>query len=143
MVRIEEMKIAIVGTSLNLSENQERDIRQHIGMVLQKYDVENDIIISGGAKGVDSIALEIAENLGFEVLPFDPIKQKWSYYRKRNIEIAEECDKLYCFTIPVKSKKCYHHDELMDHEKTAGCYTAQKAFELNKPCQLIVVLNRG
>ena len=137
------MKIAIVGTSLNLSENQERDIRQHIGMVLQKYDVENDIIISGGAKGVDSIAIEIAESMGFNGIIHHPYKQQWKYYMDRNIKIAEECDELYCFTIPTKSKKCYHHDELMDHEKTAGCYTAHKAFELNKPCRLIVVPNRG
>ena len=136
------MKIAIVGTSSNLSENQERDMRQYIATVLQKYDVENDIIISGGAPGVDSIALEIAENLGFEVLPFDPIKRGWKYYKKRNIEIAKECDELHCFSIPVKSEKCYHHDEPMEHEKTAGCYTAQKASALRKFCQLIVIPDR-
>ena len=138
------MKIAIVGTTANLSENQERDMRQYIATVLQKYDVENDIIISGGASGVDSIAIEIAESMGFHGIIHHPYKQEWKYYKERNIKIAEECDELHCFSIPVKSEKCYHHSSgLMPHEKTAGCYTASLAFALDKICQLIVIPDRS
>ena len=136
------MKVAIVGTSSNLSENQERDMRQYIALVLKRYDTQNDIIISGGSKGVDSLAVEIAENLGFKVITYHPDKQEWKYFKQRNIRIAEECDDLHCFTIPVKTKKCYHHDEPMEHEKTAGCWTACKAFELDKNTQLVVIPNR-
>ena len=46
------MKIVMVGTTVNLSENEERDMRQYIAIVLKRYDAENDTIISGGAKGV-------------------------------------------------------------------------------------------
>ena len=56
------MKIALAGTT-NLSDNPERDMRQSISLVLKRYSIDDDIIISGGAKGVDSIAVEIAKDL--------------------------------------------------------------------------------
>jgi hypothetical protein len=117
-------------------------MRQYIALVLKRYDVKNDIIISGGAKGVDSLAVEIAEALRFQVIIYHPDKQEWKYFRQRNLRIADECDELHCFTIPVKTEKCYHHDTPMEHEKTAGCWTACKAFEQDKSCQLIVIPNR-
>jgi len=61
----------------------------------------------------------------------------------RNLEIANECDKLFCISIPVHDKKCYHHNPSQDHEKTAGCWTLRKASELNKPCRLLVTPNRS
>jgi len=138
------MKVAIVGTSVNMTENEERDTRQLIALFLQKrYNPSDDIIISGGAKGVDTLALEIAEGLGFKTQVYKPEKEQWKYYKKRNLQIAKDCDELSCFSVPVHKTKCYHHDEPMEHEKTAGCWTACKVFELDKPCQLVVVPNRN
>ena len=135
------MKVAIVGTTSNFSENQQIDMRQYISLVLKRYSSDT-VIISGGAKGVDEIAIEIAKNIGFETKVYKPEKEEWKYYKKRNLQIANDCDELHCFSIPVKTKKCYHHDTPQEHEKTAGCWTACKVFKMNKPCQLVVIPNR-
>jgi len=136
------LKIAIVGTTVNLTENEERDIRQFIGITLNRYNPMKDTIISGGAKGVDSMAIEIARSQGFKVKIFNAVIPEWKYYRERNLLISKNCDELYCISVPVHKIKCYHHDGLQDHEKTAGCWTMNKALELHKVCQLMVILPR-
>jgi len=133
------MKVAIVGTSIDMTENEERSIRQLIDVVLQnRYSKFTDTIISGGAKGVDTIAIEIANGLGFKTKVYKPEKEEWKYYKKRNLLIAQECDEFHCFSVPVHKKKCYHHNEPEEHEKTAGCWTGIQVQALDKPCQLVV-----
>jgi len=133
------MKIAIVGTTIPLTEDEEKDMRQNISLVLKKHNPHQDVVISGGAKGVDIMALEIAKELGFQTIVYTPEKKEWEYYKKRNLEIAQNCDKLYCFSISVHVTKCYHHYAPQEHEKTAGCWTAGKASEMGKPYELIVI----
>ena len=132
------MKVAIVGTTVNLNEDELRVMKQEITIVLKKYPIDT-IIISGGAKGVDTISLEIAKEIGFKTIPYKPEKENWEYYKKRNLQIAKECDELYCFSVGVRKVKCYHHDSLQNHEKTAGCWTLEKAALLIKPCTLIIL----
>ena len=134
------MKVAIVGTT-KLTTNEKIDMRQHITDGLQKYSLDS-IIISGGAKGVDSLAIEAAKELGFQTKVYMPEKNEWKYYKKRNLQIAQDCDELYCFSVCVHKVKCYHHDSPQDHEKTAGCWTANQAMQLGKPCQLVVIQKR-
>jgi len=135
------MKLAIVGTSIDLTENEERDIRQIIGIILNEC-TKDSIIISGGAKGVDSMVFEIATALGFKTEIYPPKQQGWEFFKERNLKIAKECDKLYCITVPVHNFQCYHHEGLQKHEKTAGCWTLKKVEDLGKPCKLLVTLNR-
>jgi len=140
------MKVAIVGTSSNLTENEERDVRQFVSMILKDYDPLTTTIISGGAKGVDSLAQEIALLQHFAVKPIFPIGIGTKANLARNSEIATECDDLFCITIPYYKdcdrKQCYHHKPLGDHQKTAGCYTMNKALEMNKKCRLLVTPKR-
>lgn len=136
------MKIAIIGTTVNLTENEERDIRQFIGLTLHRYDPKKDVIISGGAKGVDTMAIEIAEGQYFKTEIYNPTLPEWKYYKERNLLISKNCDELYCISVPVHKVKCYHHDTLQDHEKTAACWTMKKALEEKKVCQLMVTLTR-
>lgn len=134
------MNVAIVGTSINLTENEERDVRQYIAMMLKSNYLTDDIqVLSGGAKGVDSIAVEVARGLFMKTKVFPPKKNEKFYYFQRNEKIAKECDELYCITIPTRRVKCYHHDPPQDHEKTAGCWTMNKALKLKKQCKLIVI----
>ena len=138
-------KIAFVGTSITMSDNEERDIRQFVALILQsRYNPINEIVISGGAKGVDSIAVEIAKSLGFETIIYKPENETWQSYKKRNLLIAKDCDELHCLSVPVHKTKCYHHEDPSDrfHEKTAGCWTMNKVLELGKSAQLIVSLPR-
>ena len=108
------------------------------------------MIISGGAKGVDKMAIEIAKGLGFQTKEFLPEVYDWTPkgqnigkigYKKRNLQIAEECDKILCFTIPAKHdyEKCYHHKPKQQHKKTAGCWTVNKVVEMKKPFELWVI----
>ena len=139
------MKLAIVGTTINLSDNEERDMRQLIALTLKHYDVNETLVISGGAKGVDTLGIEIAKSLGFQTKVFKPEINDWEPTNKkigfkyRNIQIAKECDALFCFTVQVHKTKCYHHTNLQEHEKTAGCWTGLKVIELGKPFDLIVM----
>lgn len=134
------MKVAIVGTTANLTEDELRVMKQEITLVLKKYPLDT-IIISGGAKGVDSIALEIAKYIGFKTQEYKPEKEQWEYYKKRNLQIANDCDELYCFSVDTRKVKCYHHTPPQNHEKTAGCWTLEKAKQMNKLCTLIVLSN--
>lgn len=136
------MKIAIVGTSHAMTENEERDVRQFCAIILKDFDPTQTTIVTGGAKGVDSIAGNVALLNHFAYKPIFPMGVGWEANKKRNEEIANECDKLFCISIPVHEKKCYHHNPPQEHEKTAGCYTMNKALELNKPCRLLVTPKR-
>ncbi len=136
------MKIAIVGTSHAMTENEEREVRQFCAMILKDFDPTQTTIVTGGAKGVDSIAGNVALLNHFAYKPLFPMGVGWEANKRRNIEIADECDKLFCISIPVHDKKCYHHNPPQDHEKTAGCYTMNKALEMDKPCRLLVTPNR-
>ena len=115
------MKVAIVGTTAKLTEKEEQVMRQEITIILKKYPLDA-IIISGGAKGVDALSLEIAKKLGFKTQEYSPEKNEWKYYKKRNLQIANDCDELYCFSVSVRKTKCYHHNPIQNHEKTAGCW---------------------
>lgn len=135
------MKVAIVGTSINLTDDEERDVRQFCAMIIKDHPPDS-IIISGSAQGVDSIAIEVARGLGYTTKQFYPKEKKWDDYKERNLLIAKKCDKLFCVTIPTRIQKCYHHRPKQDHEKTAGCWTMKKALDLQKPCRLLVTPSR-
>ena len=133
------MKVAIVGTTANLTKYEQQIMKQEITIVLKKYPI-NTIIISGAAKGVDTIALEVAKDIGFTIKEYKPEKKQWEFYKKRNLQIANDCDELYCFSVSVRKTKCYHHNPPQNnHEKTAGCWTLEKASQMIKPCTLIVL----
>lgn len=137
------MKVAIVGTSRTLSDNEDRDARQIISMILDDYNPKTTTIISGGAKGIDTMAVEIAYAKHFDhIVTHNPEKPEKKYYLERNVKIALGCDVLFCITTPTHDKKCYHHDPIQDHEKTAGCYTMNKALLQKKNCKLIVTPKR-
>lgn len=51
-------------------------------------------IISGGAKGVDRTAAEVAREMGHAVVEHLPATEDWPGYKDRNKIIAEECDRL-------------------------------------------------
>ena len=130
--------MAIVGTS-KLQSYQQMEVGTIIRKILRQYDSSNDIIISGGAKGVDTLAVDRAKRLGFSVKIHKPTLEEWKYYKERNLLIANECDHLYCITTPVYKIRCYHHGTPQDHEKTAGCWTMKKALELDKKCNILVI----
>lgn len=140
------MNVAIVGTSHKMTENEERDVRQTISHILNDFDPATTTIVTGGAVGVDTLAQEIALMKFFAVRPEIPMGIGWDANKARNIEIANQCEKLFCITIPYYKdcgrEQCYHHKPLGDHQKTAGCWTMNKALGMLKPCKLFVTPKR-
>ena len=136
------MKIAIVGSS-HLSENEERDVRQFCAGIIKTFS-SDVVIISGGAEGVDKIAIEVAENLEYETQVYPPKEKKWDPptkdgYKARNMKIAQDCDILYCFPTKLKTTPCYHC-KVLDHEVTGGCWAMKYAKSLGKKTHLVPLI---
>ena len=117
------IKIGIVGSS-HAGENNVGALSEH----LAKLNPETDTVVSGGGKGVDTIIARLARAKGFNVIEFKPTAYNWDEFKKRNLQIAKESDRVVSFALPFKTTKCYHcanagKDD--NHEKTAGCYTGK------------------
>lgn len=89
-----DMKIAVVG-SRTISD--EKLVIQFM-LECHEFNTEYDKIISGGARGVDSIAEDFAKEHNIRTKIFKP---QWDKYRKqagfiRNADIIGNCDKCIC-----------------------------------------------
>ena len=87
------MKYGIVGNRLGWT-------RQFVFKKLQEYNITSkDIIISGGAEGIDTYAQEYAKKIGAQMIVLYPKPEEPSpdRYFNRNKEIAEMCDALIAF----------------------------------------------
>lgn len=90
------MRLAIVGMSKWgrwWHEPAAEGIIQH---VLERYYERVDVVISGGAPGVDTMAKTVGERMGLEVIEHLPKNQRWEPegFKERNILIAEDCTDL-------------------------------------------------
>ena len=136
------MKIAIVGSS-HLSEGEERTARQLSATILKSYvknhGIENVILISGGAKGVDTQAEDVAKGLGIKCKIFKPTEWNWDGYKVRNMAMAQECDILYCLPTKLKIEPCYHCNAT-DHERSGACWTMKHAKSLKKEVHLFPLI---
>lgn len=133
------MNVAIVGTSHIHTDKERSGIAQLCGHIINHFDKEKTIIISGGAEGVDTIAINMASGLGYITEVFKPTRPYKPFYLERNREIARACTDLFCISIPKHTTKCYHHPLPQDHEKTAGCYTMNEALKLGRNCRFFKV----
>jgi len=84
------MKIGVVG-------GRNRADKEFIHRILDTHCSPGDIIISGGAPGVDSIAADYALFHGYESVIFPPLEPSRRWYLARNQQIAEACDILIAF----------------------------------------------
>jgi len=94
------MKIAIVGNRKGWTFDQ---VLNHLN--IERVYRKADMLISGGADGVDSFAQKYAKLYGLPILiyyPFNDLPVPERYY-KRNKKIAEECDLLIAFDKKVSS----------------------------------------
>lgn len=124
------------------------DARKLIALLIKDYQKDDHVfwacgympeltVISGGAKGIDTLAAQVAYGLGIPCTVYSPPHQNWEGFKERNILIAMTCDELICITTKTKNEKCYHCQQ--DHQRTGGCWTMKKAKELNKPTRLFVL----
>lgn len=131
------MKLAIVGTSHELNSVELFSAGDVITDCLKR--LRPDLVISGGAAGIDTIAVNKAVELGFPTKNYLPNGHDTRHFMMRNKQIAEACDSLLCITTKVKDEMCYHHTRPQNHQKTAGCWTLREVNFMGKPCKLVIV----
>lgn len=85
------MKVAVVGSREGFTYEQVRDY------LLDNLEVM-DIIVSGGARGVDSHAAYFCKELWRELIVIRPDNPNNPYdYIKRNYKIVDMSDRIICF----------------------------------------------
>ena len=109
------MKLAIIGSRVIENLN------------LSKYINEKpDVVISGGAKGIDTIAWKWAVENGIEIIVHKPNYNKhgkWAALRRNDI-IIDEADKIIAF---------------WNGKSTGTKYVIERAKKLNKPLEIILI----
>jgi hypothetical protein len=84
------MKIAIIGSR---SFPDEEMVRSFVKSLPNRFEV-----VSGGARGVDSWALDEAKKLGLKWYEFEPKDESSTALLARNSEIAFDCDVMVAFS---------------------------------------------
>lgn len=107
------MKLAIVG-SVSLAGNAEA--QSYIEMMLDEY--RPDVVVSGGAKGIDSMAVAEAKKRGLAFVEHLPKTNNWAGFWPRNLLIAQDCDALV--RIVASDSKTYGSGWTRDRAKEMG-----------------------
>ncbi|TLX65899.1 MAG: hypothetical protein E6L03_10495 [Thaumarchaeota archaeon] len=162
------MKIAIVGASQEKwNRMEEVQVRHYIRNILDYTDPP--ILVSGGSPkgGVDIWAEETADIMYLVKLIFKPEVEQWEDkvtdndglefhgkvedpveqqlfirkgFKSRNIQIAEACDILYCFSPGSKTLPQYGvKNARLEEVWNGGIWTANYAEKLGKKVVRIVV----
>ena len=123
--------IGFVGSS-KADKCDVESIVKAIKIQLLKYPVDSTTIVSGHGEGIDIMSIKSAKEMGFKTIEYIPTSKNWEEYKKRNLQIANKCDKIISFALELGTltkRKCYHCSRAgrdNNHEKTAGCYTGYK-----------------
>lgn len=102
-----EMRVAIVG-SRHIDDSHY--VFPHIARFIKEHTFGSVTIVSGGAKGVDSLAKEYAKQNGLDFIEFQPyhvldktIPYEKKFFFVRNRQIIDNCDKVLAFWDGVSS----------------------------------------
>ena len=115
------MKLAIVG-SVSLAGDPRAAAL--IEKLLDQYTPS--CVISGGAIGIDTMAVDAAKRRGIATSVHLPTRQAWPAFKVRNLRIAEECDQLV--RIAAKNAKTY-----------GSGWTRDRAKEMGKPTEEYII----
>lgn len=143
------MIVGIVGSEAAkftlIGENRARLI---IASILKRPEVTE--VVSGACHlgGIDIWAIEDGKSRDLVTTEFKPERLTWEFYKKRNIQIAEKSDEVYCITVDqlpenfsgMRFKLCYHCGS-DTHVKSGGCWTMKEAIRRGKKGVLEIVRN--
>lgn len=119
------MRLAIVGSRLFDKDAQAKDwAARYIQWVLTKYEPE--VVISGGAVGIDQLAATLAAFEDIEVVEFLPAYPTWPEYKKRDKLIAEDCTHLLAIIHPMSTS--YGSQWTADYAEKIGRKVARKSY---------------
>jgi predicted Rossmann fold nucleotide-binding protein DprA/Smf involved in DNA uptake len=121
------MRLAIVGSRTFVVPTA----IEYAAEVIRYHLVHNDVteVISGGAPGIDQLAVRIANSMGIPIAEFFPANQQWSPdgFCERNKRIVHACDGILAI-------RCHQ-------AKTFGSgWTLNYAMSMGKPVVGSVVL---
>lgn len=120
------MKLAIVG-SVTIGDS--RLAAAIIEYVIAKY--KPAVVVSGGARGADTLAAKIAKSHGIKVDEKLPAVDNWQYgYKPRNILIARGCDRLV--RIAARAGKTYGSGWTRDYAQSIGKPTEEYVIPCKK-----------
>lgn len=134
------MRVAIVGhEKAKFTAETEARAREVIRHLLTRPGVT--AVVSGRSPvgGIDIWAEEIGEELGLEPRIYPAERWGWPYFRKRNLQIAGDCDQAHCIVVQElppgftgwkpKEEYCYHcvGGTNPPHVKSGGCWTVKRA----------------
>ncbi len=89
------MKIAIIGSREGCEDG---DVMPHLNRFYDHRNPKKNSFISGGARGVDTIAKKYAQTLGMEMEVIRPVEgSNKMNYLYRNIEIITKADLIIAF----------------------------------------------
>jgi len=113
------MKAAIVGSR---GFNDYEIMKRFINDTIQKEGIEIDTVISGGARGADTLGERYAKENNFNTVIFPA---EWDKYGKsagfkRNVTIINNCD--VCFAFWDGESHGTKHDITLCKEKNKPCY---------------------
>jgi hypothetical protein len=81
------------------------------------------LVVSGAARGIDSMAVEVAKNLGIPYQEFPPAYRAWPAYKARNMQVAQACEGL--IRIVSSRTKTYGSGWTRDYAESLGIPTEQ------------------
>lgn len=107
------MKLALVGSR---KHTQVIEVCLTIKKAILFY--EPTLVISGGADGTDTWAVDTAKSLGIDTFDHLPTAKTWACFKARNMLIAEHCDALVAFC--SRSSKTHGAEWTYRYAKTLG-----------------------
>lgn len=121
-------RLAIVGTRVLACPGDSE--RAAMWMRAAIMELQPEVVISGGAPGVDTLAEQAAASLGYEdyrvVVMRARVKRFEGFggYRERNVKIAETCTHL--LQIVCRQSKTYGSGWTADHAEKLGRVVRRK-----------------
>lgn len=131
------MRLAIVGSTKFTDAGADLIALQIIRHKLKVFAPE--LVISGGAEGVDTIAADAAHAMGLVVHEYLPLHERWAPegYQDRNRKIATECTHLLALrNYRAKNNKW---GESSPYGTYGSGWTADEAERLGKIVERIIL----
>jgi len=136
------MKLAIIGSTKFTHPEALNIARQ---LILHKLEIFTpEIVISGGAKGIDQLGVEMAKEMEIETLVFSPQTLRWRPddgtvgFESRNMLIVEYCTHLLAIRDHKRSKNNGWSKHNTDSTYGSG-WTADYAQNLGLKVERIVL----
>ena len=107
------MKIGIVG---GRGFNDYESLKKELSKFIEENSISLNYIVSGGAKGADTLAEKFAEENSLEMIVFEPDYEKFGRAAtlQRNTQIIENADTVFAFW---NGKSRGTHDSIKKAEK--------------------------